>query len=252
MRKIKETIEAVDDFAERIAGIAQATQGEIEGAAARLHELMRDPRPPGTPPPASSAEAAEAQAAAPPGGGPVRFPAGEGAARVRLMQAAEDLRRMHTAIALTRGGKTRMFEVDGWRPDRPVARLLAAGGFRSAPALGLAARQVEPEEPYVELMSFDVPEGAAAAVEGRIMDALAGRSGGFSQVVAGLTGFHRIPAAFALAWHAAGCPPVRVRHPEWVEAAPEAGRPGPIRHALEANTTHSSSSLYWGDITFDD
>lgn len=243
-----------DDILEDLAGIVMPSGEELDHAAAAFLEITRNPRLPDTPPgPAPAEPQEEPGGLLPSSGGAVRFPAGEGRAAVKLLQSAEDLRRMHDVIALCRGAAQNLYEVEGWRPERPVARVLAAAGFVPAPALGLRPSPADPDTQYVEIMRFELPEGASlAGVEGRVRDALSGKTGGFSAVVAGQTGFHRLPAVFSLAWHAAGCPKILVSHPAWVEGLTGPGRPGAIRDVLGANLSHAGSSLYWGNISFED
>ena len=171
----------------------------------------------------------------------LRFPRGEERASVWLVQDADDFGRMHEMIALRRGGQSQVYELAGWKEEKPVQRLLAVAGFVSGGALGLRAKLVDSARPTVDIMGFDVPALETAAVEAKVRDAIEGRLGGFSPVVLSQTAFHRAPVVFEMAWHAAGCPAIQVRHPTLVENNEESGSvTTPVMAVAKANPTLSA------------
>jgi hypothetical protein len=134
---------------------------------------------------------------------------------VWLVADADDHRAMHDMIALYDGDSTMIFESVGWKPERPVDRVLAAAGFRPGEqASPIFVRECSCEVPIVRLRGFSAPASQRAEVEMMIRMAMAGNLGGFWPVVAGQTGFHRVQLAFEYVWAAAGRPPIRLRHPE--------------------------------------
>lgn len=167
----------------------------------------------------------------------VTFPEGAEPAEVWLVRPADDHSAMHDMIELRRGKKVTLYELQGRPPGKPIAHLLAVCGFTGAAPATAVAHVAEETTAVVRLRGFALPEGASLSlVEAAIQYAMSGRLGGFYPVAVGQSGFHRATSVFEHAWNAAGCPPVRVRHPELVGGdAPAGGRPLSLRGFAEGD-----------------
>ncbi len=158
---------------------------------------------------------------------------------VWLARDADDYRAMHDLIVIEREGETTILEAGGWEEARPIALILALGGFTGS---GDGAGKVETapkDTAYVKVRGFTLADPSKVAeVEMTARRALAGKLGGFHPVVHQQAGFHRAAFAFEYIWNAAGCPPVRVRHPDLVNGPPAlATGAGKIAPAAELNPT---------------
>ena len=156
---------------------------------------------------------------------------------VWLVTDADDHRAMHEMIALYADGTCTVFETVGWKPERPVERVLAVAGFIAGSAASpLAVKILSCETPVVQIKGFTAPASSRVDVELTIRAALTGDRGGFSPVAAGQSGFHRVEMAFEQVWAAAGRPPVRSRHPHLVQgASATAAGPCSIRDSAAEN-----------------
>jgi hypothetical protein len=184
----------------------------------------------------------------------VGFPGGDAPPSVWLAQPAEDLRRGHHVVVLARGGSLQAYEIDGWKEEKPIARLLSLAGHAPAKPLGTAPRLVNVDEQMlVPVMGFSVPQGKLGAVTLKLAQAMRGELGGFSALGLGQLGFHQAHTAFQAAWEAAGKPPMQVRRPQWVDPGASSGVPLPLAQALEAHVGHGASLGYWeGRPLFED
>jgi hypothetical protein len=167
---------------------------------------------------------------------------------VWLVRDADDRRAMHDMILIERGDERTILEAGPVQPERPVTALLALAGFTGAPGPSPEAATVGDDIAFVRLRGFtlkDPARAADAAMTARL--ALAGKLGGFHPVAHGQSGFHRAAFAFEHVWNAAGCPPIRVLHPELVDG-PGASResPGAIGNAAEQNTTLAAVRMLEG------
>jgi hypothetical protein len=148
----------------------------------------------------------------------------EGHAELSLVADASDLRAMHDMIALSDGESLRIFECDGWGPEKPVDRALALAGFLPGSAASpVRVRTCGCDRTIVVLKSFAFPLGLIGQVEMMVRMAMAGNLGGFMPLVAGQTGFHRAAVAFEHVWNAAGRPAVRTVHPELAQGIEASG-----------------------------
>ncbi|HSO00134.1 MAG TPA: hypothetical protein VLS89_17700 [Candidatus Nanopelagicales bacterium] len=158
-------------------------------------------------------------------------------AKVWLAVEEDHLRKMHHLFVIDQGGRTQVYESDGWRREKPVARALAAAGFGGGGARApLKARVCPPGVvQFTRIRGFEVSPDKLDEVLMVIRSALAGNLGGFTSVLAGQVGFHGSPLAFEHVWNAAGRPPVIVRQPELVESPELAATPAPINAPALAN-----------------
>lgn len=156
---------------------------------------------------------------------------------VWLVTDADDHRAMHEMLALYADGTCTVFETVGWKPERPVERLLAVAGFTGGSgASPLSVKTLSCETPIVQLKGFSAPASFRVDVEMTIRAALTGDLGGFSPVAAGQSGYHRVEMAFEQVWAAAGRPPVRARHPHLVQGvSATAAGPCSIRDSAAEN-----------------
>lgn len=169
----------------------------------------------------------------------VAFPEGAAPAEVWLVRPADDYSAMHDMIELGRGDKVTLYELRGQPPGKPIAHLLAVCGFTGSARATASAHVAEATTAVARLRGFTLPEGASLSlVEAAIQYAMSGRLGGFHPVAVGQSGFHRAMSVFEHAWNAAGCPPVRVRHPELSGGDVAAGaRPLSLRGFAEGDVS---------------
>jgi hypothetical protein len=153
---------------------------------------------------------------------------------VSLRRDADDYRAMHVVVDLAEGEDRTTLESRGWQPRKPIDHVLSVAGFTSSGGAAGTFAQVEPHVPLVTLRSFSVTDPARKkVVRAMVNRALAGDLGGFHAVAHGQTGFHMAIWAFEYAWQAAGCPPVRVHHPQIVDGS-SATDDAPAESALTA------------------
>jgi hypothetical protein len=185
----------------------------------------------------------------------VEATAADQAAAVWLAQPAEDLRRAHALVIVARGNTTEAYELEGWREERPIARLLAIAGYGPKPGGSTQARTIDlAEQPVVPVQGFKVPAGRVGAVVQRLRQAMRGELGGLSSLAHGQLGFHQAHTAFRAAWEAAGRPPMQLQPPPWIEPGAGSGAPLPLNRALESDPAHVASRGYWdgADLGADD
>ena len=185
---------------------------------------------------------------------PIGFPEGDGEPMVWLAHPAEDLRRNHGMVVLSRGEQLQAFEIAKWTEEKPIDRLFSIAGYappKGPPALhGMVDVDVQS---LVPVMGFKVPASMLGGIASRIQEAMTGQTGGFSSLSLGQLGFHQAHTAFMAAWQASGRPPVHVRQPQWVDVGAGTGAPLPLAHALEKHLGHGASLGYWeGQRLFDD
>jgi hypothetical protein len=170
---------------------------------------------------------------------PLTFEHDDRETHVWLVRDADDYRALHDMIAVEIGGERTIFDVTGWQEERPIQAILALAGFTGS-ASGGGELTIPPKEtPVVPLRGFVVKDPSKIGdVQMMVRLALTGRLGGFHPIVHGQSGFHRAVMAFEYVWNAAGCPPIRIRHPEGVdgETASEFA-PMSISEAAEKNVT---------------
>jgi hypothetical protein len=159
--------------------------------------------------------------------------------QVWLVRDADDYRAMHDMIAVEVGGERTVFDVTGWQEERPIQRILALAGFAGSADGGGDLTIVLKETPIVPLRGFVVKDPSKVGdVQMMVRLALTGRLGGFHPVVHGQAGFHRAVMAFEYVWNAAGCPPIRIKHPEAVDGdGADELAPRGIADAAEKNVT---------------
>ena len=169
---------------------------------------------------------------------PFEFQHDDRETRVWLVRDADDYRAMHDMIAVEVGDERTIFDITGWQEERPIQRILSLAGFTGSGGGGDLT--IAPKEtPVVPLRGFVVKDPSKVGdVQMMVRLALTGRLGGFHPVVHGQAGFHRAVMAFEYVWNAAGCPPIRIKHPEAVdgEGAAESAPMG-ISAAAEKNVT---------------
>jgi hypothetical protein len=170
---------------------------------------------------------------------PLPFQHDDRETQVWLVRDADDYRAMHDMIAVDVGGERTIYDVTGWQEERPIQSILALAGFAGSAGGGGELTIAPKETPIVPLRGFvvDAPS-KVGEVQMMVRLALTGRLGGFHPVVHGQAGFHRAVMAFEYVWSAAGCPPMRISHPEAVdgESASESA-PASISAAAEKNVT---------------
>ncbi len=119
------------------------------------------------------------------------FPAGDGPARVALVEHPDPLCRMRAAIALQRGGLEHAYQLVGYQPSSLVASLI------EKPAISARCKLVSDSEANVPVMSFEVPQSVAPqVVAAKLSQLLRGEVGQFYPVVLGQNGYHAASWAF--------------------------------------------------------
>jgi hypothetical protein len=169
---------------------------------------------------------------------------------VTLHRDADDYRAMHFVIELMQDQERARFEPSGWKPERPIERILALGGFTGGGGGDASVARVELHVPLVPLRSFEVTgDRAIKAVRGMVTRALTGQLGGFHPVVHGQVGFHAAVWAFEYLWSKADSPPIRVHHPEVISGSPaDHASPSETANASEQNATIAAIRTLQGVI----
>ena len=170
---------------------------------------------------------------------PLTFQHDDRETQVWLVRDADDYRAMHDMIAVEVSGERTIFDVTGWREERPIQRILALAGFAGSEEGGGDLTIAPKDTPVVPLRGFVVKDPSKVGdVQMMVRLSLTGRLGGFHPVIHGQAGFHRAVMAFEYVWNAAGCPPILIKHPEVVdgEAASELAPRG-IAAAAAKNLT---------------
>ncbi len=157
---------------------------------------------------------------------------------VLLLRDAIDYRGMHVVIGVDDGHQRTVFEGAGWEPTRPIAGILGLGGFSGAAPGGGQVVEVPEGTPLVPLRSFTVDPGKLGDVQMMIRLALTGRLGGLAPIVWEQAFWHASQVAFEYVWTAAGCPPIKVYHPELVGGPPASADAAAALHpSARQNTT---------------
>ena len=159
--------------------------------------------------------------------------------QVWLVRDADDYRALHEMISVEIDGERTIFEVTGWQAERPIQRILALAGFAGSQGGDGGLTIVPKGTPVVHKRGFVVKDPSKLGdVQMMVRLALTGRLGGFHPVVHGQAGFHHAVMAFEYVWNAAGCPPMRIKHPEAVDGERAAvSAPMRITTAAEQNVT---------------
>lgn len=129
------------------------------------------------------------------------FPAGEGPARVALVEHPDPVCRMRAAIALQRGGRENAYELAGHTPSGLVQ------GLMTKPTISAKSKLVRDAEASIPVMSFEVPKGVAPeVVAAKLAELMAGVVGQFYPVVLSQNGFHAASWAFEVLRKMCGAP----------------------------------------------
>lgn len=116
-------------------------------------------------------------------------------------------------------GNTGILETEGWgrgtEPESCVTAVLRTIGCVGGSAKLSRLRLIDDERQCIRHHGFDVPKARWGMVESTMRELLMGSLGGWTEVLAGQTGFHApayMTQIFGVLWATAGRPPVKVAH----------------------------------------